>query len=90
MVNRLPAGCKVPVHTDILVHRQRRERWHLPVITNNRCLWWDKESGEVEFDIGYWHGPVTPWVDHKVENLGTTERIHLVIDLVRDYDSAIS
>lgn len=92
MVNRLPPGCKVPIHTDNLIHRQKRERWHLPIVTNPLAYWWDAYNGEVEFDLGYWHGPVAPWVNHKVENLGTTERIHLVVDLMRnnEHDSAIS
>lgn len=88
MVNRLLPGVDVPVHRDFLLPTplQNRkhptiERWHLPVVTNDGCLWWDEFTGNVHFPLGMWTGPVPYWTRHKVCNNGQTERIHLVVDL---------
>ncbi len=86
MVNRLPAGVIVPKHRDSLeATRQgkypRLERWHLPIVTNDGCRWWDDHNGEVDMPAGAWYGPCPYWIDHAVANLGSTERVHLVVDL---------
>lgn len=88
MVNRLPPGVEVPKHRDFLkpTPLQPRkfptiERWHLPVVTNNLCFWWDENQGPVRFPVGFWTGPVPYWTNHSVWNKGVVERIHLVVDL---------
>lgn len=88
MVNRLKPGVVVPVHRDFLrpTPLQQRnhptiERWHLPVVTNNECLWWGEDTGFVHFPKGEWMGPVPYWRKHQVLNQGDFERIHLVVDL---------
>ncbi len=80
MVNRLPAGCIVPVHIDPVLDNPTR--FHLPLITNIRhCYFWDEFRGFQFFDIGTWY-EVDYRVRHSVGNLGTTERVHLIVDLI--------
>lgn len=88
MINRLKPGVVVPVHRDFLrpTPLQQRnhptlERWHLPVVTNDGCLWWGEDTGTVHFPKGKWMGFIPYWKNHKVWNAGQTERVHLVVDL---------
>ncbi len=84
MINLVPPGIEVPVHTDTLlpiggVARPIIERWHLPILTNPTSAWWG-EDGPVHMSQGIWFGPVKYWRDHHVYNQGTTDRVHLVVD----------
>jgi hypothetical protein len=88
MVNKMKPNVRVPIHRDFLLPTplQKRnhptiERWHLPIVTNDDCTWWDEVSGIYRMKPGFWHGPVPYWLKHQVTNDGQTERIHLVIDL---------
>lgn len=89
MINNLPSGVTTPIHIDTVKSdneggRKRLERWHLPLLTNNECYWWDEETGNLKMLIGYWYGPMPYWINHKVWNLGSTNRIHLIVDLLSD------
>lgn len=81
MLNRLRP------HDNVLPHRDQMdvgERWHLPLVTNPRAIWWDEMDGkEVHMEVGFWYGPVPYKVEHSVWNDGETERIHLVVDVHR-------
>ena len=79
MLNILPPGTKVPEHTDTVPGLP--ERWHLPLATNRKCIFWSEISGETHYPLGIWSGPVPYNKLHTVWNLGTTERVHLVVDL---------
>lgn len=88
MVNKMPPGVVVQPHRDWLrptSHQAKKptlERWHLPVQTNPDALWWDEDSNvKKHYPLGIWFGPVPYWIFHSVENLGLTERVHLVVDL---------
>lgn len=86
MVNKLPPGTIVPVHSDTLAptrqgERPRVERWHLPLKTNPNCYFWDESDLWMHMALGSWWGPVPYWLPHSVENTGTADRIHLVVDL---------
>ncbi len=81
MINNLPPNTTVPKHTDTLTGSEKLHRYHLPVVTNDKCHWWDEENGYYQMDEGFWHGPMPFHLNHFVENLGETERIHLVVDL---------
>lgn len=86
MVNRLPAGVVVPMHTDRLKDYEGTpdphfERWHLSVTTNERC-WYNDGAITTHMAKGCWCGPILYWREHSVINHGTTERIHLVVDLL--------
>lgn len=87
MINKLKPGVEVPVHTDTVAAGNYKtahvSRWHLPIVTNEQCYWWDEElAREIHLEYGYWHGPIKHWMKHSVKNLGTTERVHLVVDLL--------
>jgi len=80
-INILPPGVIVPIHTDTLIGKVEAERWHLPLLTNPGCTFWDEESGDHHFEYGFWSGPVRHWINHSVKNTGVMKRIHLVVDL---------
>lgn len=92
MINIIPPGVIVPTHTDTLKShsefgdRPKLQRYHLPITTNDKCYWYDLITGKIQMEAGIWYGPVPYWVEHNVENLGETERIHLVVDLNKKYD----
>ena len=85
-INHLPAGVTVPIHTDALKPTTyqkvpRVERWHLPILTNSECWWWDEFNGRINMLVGHWYGPMPYWINHQVANTGTTDRYHIVVDL---------
>jgi len=85
MVNIVKPGSKVPPHTDLLpenVKGLKTERWHLAIKTNDQCFWWDIENGRIHFPEKTWNGPVNHQIQHTFFNEGTTERLHLVVDLL--------
>jgi len=86
MVNRVPPGVRVGQHTDALKGRRRVERWHLAVRTNALCSWWDAVNGVVAMEQGVWYGPAKYWESHSIENLGSEERVHLIVDLDKDHE----
>lgn len=87
MVNWLKPGIEVPEHRDWILPTKHQtktpcvERWHLPIITNEDCAFWDEDNGEFYMPEGIWCGFVPYWLKHKVWNRGKTDRLHLVVDL---------
>lgn len=78
MVNVLDAGGKLSAHRDGLPDDAR---YHLPVNTNDRAVWWDEFNGTMHMTEGHWHGPVPYYgVLHAVANNGTESRLHVVAD----------
>lgn len=78
MVNVLEPGGELNPHRDGLPDDHR---WHLPVLTNAQCDWWDEIDGYTHMAEGEWAGPV-PYcgVLHSAVNHGRTKRVHLVAD----------
>jgi hypothetical protein len=88
MVHKIPAGKRIPMHRDFInpTPLQPRkhpcvERWHLPILTNPDVYWWDEQHEWLSLEQGYWYGPVPYWINHKVENRSSEERVHLIVDL---------
>lgn len=92
MINLIPPGIVVPKHRDFLkdhvgIKYPILERWHLPIATNDKATWWDETipadvpEKDRHMPLGVWCGPVPYWKEHNVSNLGTGNRIHLVVDL---------
>lgn len=87
MINILPPFTQVPIHTDrlhatpSLGEDPHLERWHLPIMTNEGCHFWDEKYGEHFMPLGDWSGPVPYWLKHTVVNRGESDRVHLVVDL---------
>lgn len=79
MVNRLPGGCIVPVHTDPVLYNP--ERYHLPLVTDIRHVYfWDEVLGFQFMEIGKWY-KIDYSVRHAIGNYGATERVHLILDV---------
>lgn len=83
MVNRIVPGGSSPFHVDPEPEGGHRERWHLPLRTNVDA--WFQYQGEepMRMDFGYWWGPLEYWRAHRVSNNGSSDRIHLIVDLSR-------
>lgn len=96
MVNRLDPGGNLAIHRDGRPYEPPPERWHLPVITNRRVLYWQEGDGmDAEIDGngspvfgnrvhmagGSWWGPIEYWRLHRMANDGESSRLHLVVDL---------
>lgn len=81
MVNKLEPGGMLQPHRDA---PPEFDRYHLPIVTNSDAWWWDEYTGKFHMREGFWYGPV-PYcgVLHSVENNGETERVHVVVDLLR-------
>jgi hypothetical protein len=90
MVNILPPGVVVPVHTDTLLDKRKVERWHLPLKTNIQSYFWGQFDNVIHMPLGFWHGPIQYWFDHNIWNCGQEERIHLVVDLEKDYNEELA
>jgi hypothetical protein len=89
MINKLPSNTIVDRHRDWIAPTAKLgknpclERWHLPIQTNEYCQIWTEEYPDTSthYKLGEWSGPVHYWKLHQVWNTGSTERIHIVIDL---------
>ena len=87
MVHILDPGQESPKHRDwvsptaTLGEWACLERWHLPIQTNEKAIWWDEKEGERHLPLGYWSGPMPYWRYHLVSNKGVEARIHIIVDL---------
>lgn len=84
MLIRLPAGKNILPHPDSGHYLMSVHRCHIPVQTNPGVLFTVGETTiNMEFGKGYEINN-SRW--HRVENNGTTDRVHLLIDLLpNDY-----
>jgi hypothetical protein len=75
---RLPAGAKIAEHTDEGLYSETTNRHHF-VVTTNSDVWFQSGDERHQMQRGniYWFNNHIP---HKVENLGDTPRIHLIVD----------
>lgn len=78
MVNILPPGIVVPVHTDTLPVPV--QRWHLPIQTNRHAYFWDEVRGCYNLTYAEW-ARIFPERRHTIFNFGNEDRIHIVVDL---------
>jgi hypothetical protein len=78
----LPAGKSIPPHRDSYPFFKKYLRIHIPIITNEQCLFTvgdqikhlrEGEIWEIDNDNQF----------HSVENGGSTDRIHLLIDFYK-------
>lgn len=76
----LAAGANVPIHIDVHYHWRTHRRLHIPVITNPGVLFTCNDE-TVHMEAG------DCWLFdsfslHKVQNMGSERRVHLVLDTV--------
>lgn len=79
MVNILPAGVVVGVHTDTLINNSVT-RWHLPLVTNPEAWLWEEQIGFRHIPLGEWES-VDFKKRHTIGNFGQVDRVHLIVDL---------
>jgi hypothetical protein len=76
----LGPGAEVPIHIDVHYYWRTHFRLHIPVITNPRVLFTCNDE-TVHMKAGEcWL--FDSFALHKVQNLGTEQRVHLVLDTV--------
>jgi hypothetical protein len=81
MLARLNAGTVIPRHRDRGPLTAKTHRIHVPVITNTECIF---KVGDESMNLDAGEIWVIDNVNryHSVENLGNTDRIHLIIDAI--------
>jgi hypothetical protein len=76
----LPAGKEVYKHMDHYPHPENLKRIHIPIITNDQVFWYcGSIRANMKKDIGYEVRNLEH--QHSVINKGTTDRIHLILDI---------
>ena len=81
MLTRLRAGTVIPRHRDRGPLTAKTHRIHVPVITNAQCIF---KVGDESMNLKAGEIWVIDNVNryHSVENIGNTDRIHLIIDSI--------
>ncbi len=82
---KLNAGAVIKEHSDYDMHFEAGEaRFHIPVITNPDVAFYIQDERVVMNEGECWYLNLN--LPHRVSNTGTTDRIHLVVDvLVNDW-----
>jgi len=75
----LPAGKKIGLHKDAHPLNLIR-RCHLPITTNDECIF-TLVNTEFKFAPGVIY-EINNQLPHKVENNGSTARVHLIVDIL--------
>ena len=75
----LPAGKKIGLHTDVGENFEQSRRIHIPIQTNEECLFSVEEDTRNLKEGEIWEINNTG-KNHKVVNNGNTDRIHLLVD----------
>jgi hypothetical protein len=80
IVNLLPNGDVSP-HIDPLDYFEMHSRYHVPVITNERVVFYDGISNVQEHMPSGVLSRLNNRVVHAVANRGTESRIHIIVDI---------
>jgi hypothetical protein len=85
---RLKAGSIIKEHTDSDLNEEREIRIHVPVVTNPAVEFYLAGERVVMEEGQCWYLDLSR--HHRVQNLGSTDRVHLVIDcVVNDWVKAL-
>jgi hypothetical protein len=85
---RLKAGSIIKEHTDSDLNEEREIRIHVPVVTNPAVEFYLGGERVVMEEGQCWYLDLSR--HHRVQNLGSTDRVHLVIDcVVNDWVKAL-
>lgn len=83
MLEKLVPGGKVPKHTDAGYSLLNSHRIHLPIVTNDDVVFY-VGGEEINMQAGeLWE--INNATVHAVENRGTEDRIHLIVDWMPNY-----
>lgn len=87
MLVNIPPGRSLIIHNDECFERSAFDRYHIPITTNDKCRCYLHKPGTDPEEYDAYHCEVgkiykmDPTILHYSENLGETDRIHLVVDL---------
>jgi aspartyl/asparaginyl beta-hydroxylase (cupin superfamily) len=76
----LPSGCKIEKHVDSGESLESSMRFHIPIITNESCIFGVGNEEKVLNPGEIWEISNTNKI-HYVTNSGKEDRIHLIVDL---------
>lgn len=75
----LPVSKNITAHIDSGVYLTKIHRCHLPIFTNTECTFFVRDT-KFTLTEGIWY-EVSNQDYHSVDNNGTTDRIHLLVDV---------
>lgn len=81
---KLPAGKTVKKHKDVYPTPPNLHRIHLPLVTNSQVYFYCGLS-RINMKVNTFYEVFNLTYPHWVENNGSTDRIHLVIDVMGEY-----
>ncbi len=87
MLLKIPAGSSLIIHNDGVFKHAPFDRYHIPITTNDECRCFLHRIGTDPEEYDAYHCEVgklysmDPTILHYSENKGTTDRIHLCVDL---------
>ncbi len=79
MVNRLKPYGRLSKHIDGPPYDIR---YHLPIISGGTDFY--EEGEHTIMQEGYWYGPVSYWLEHEARNDTDSERVHIIVDQVKE------
>lgn len=81
-------GGLIDLHTDPGKYFETYSRFHIPLVTNNRVVFSRANGQQEHMPVGQMYR-LNNLAWHKVENQGTEQRIHLVVDLLLDRPNSV-
>ena len=88
MLNCMQPGEIIQPHIDRGPYNDAHCRFHIPLQTNNQVTWSGLSDIQEHMPVG-WLYRLNNKCRHQVQNQGTTQRVHLVVDLLLDQPNNI-
>ena len=88
VLNCMQPGGSVLLHTDNGHYFDTYCRFHIPLQTNSQVTFTGKSDSQEHMSLG-WLYRLNSKCHHQVQNQGTTQRVHLVVDLLLDHPNNI-
>ena len=88
MLNCMRPGEIIQSHIDSGPYNDAHCRFHIPLQTNSQVTWSGSSDIQEHMPVG-WLYRLNNKCYHQVQNQGTTQRVHLVIDLLLDQPNGI-
>lgn len=79
LITRLKPGGRITAHRDTEQHAGYYERFHIVLQSNDHCIFHCGDDALVMKPGECW--AFNNQLEHSVENNGTTERVHLIVDM---------
>jgi hypothetical protein len=88
VLNCMLPGGNVHLHTDLGIYFDTYCRFHIPLQTNSQVTFSGASDSQEHMHVG-WLYRLNNKCQHQVQNDGTTNRVHLVVDLLLDQPNNI-